>query len=160
MITPLRLTTILAVLLMFGGCDRGALPSTTGNSMTPFAAGQIWTYATRPGEEASRIVICRVEADPKLGQIVHINVTGVHMKNSQAPGGYSSEVGHMPYEGESLRKSVVNLESTGARLPNFEEGYQLWRSAFDEHKAGVWKMAVAEAISSMESALANTPTRN
>ena len=32
-------------------------------SMPPFAAGQAWRYITRPGEEASRVIVCRVAAE-------------------------------------------------------------------------------------------------
>jgi hypothetical protein len=118
-----------------------------------FAPGQVWTYNTRPGEEASRIVICRVETDPKLGQIVHIHVNGLRFKNKHAPGGISNEIGHMPYAADALQKSVVKLESTSAVLPSFEDGYQEWRNAFEEGKAGVWTAPVSEAIAGLESAL-------
>ena len=121
--------------------------------MQPFAPGQVWTYTTRPGEQASRIIVCRVEADPRLGQIVHIHVKGVRLKNKHAPGGVSDQIGHMPYSGDALRKSVTTLESTNAALPSFEEGYREWRSAFDKGGAGVWTAPVSEAITGMESAL-------
>jgi hypothetical protein len=121
--------------------------------MQPFAPGQVWTYPTRPGEQASRIVVCRVEADPKLGEIVHIHVKGVRLKNKHAPGGSIDEIGHMPYSGDALRKCVTKLESSGAPLPAFEEGYREWRRAFDQHKAGVWTAPVSEAIAGIESGL-------
>jgi len=121
--------------------------------MQPFAAGQVWTYHTRPGEEASRIVICRVEPDPNLGQIVHIHVRGLRLLNKHAPSGSSDTVGHMPYSGEALRKSLTRLESTGTALPAFEDGYQQWRTAFEKGEGGVWTAPVSEAIAGMESAL-------
>lgn len=121
--------------------------------MQPFAPGQVWTYSTRPGEEASRIVVCRVEADEKVGEIVHIHVNRVRLKNKHAPGGSSDQIGHMPYSGEALRKSLTKLESTDSMLPNFENGYQEWRSAFDKGKASVWTVPLSEAIAGMESVL-------
>jgi hypothetical protein len=121
--------------------------------MQPFSPGQVWTYATRPGEEASRIIICRVESDPKLGEIVHIHVNGLRLKNKRAPGGIGDQVGHMPYSGEALRKTLTKLESTGATLPDFEGGYQQWRAAWDDGKAGVWTASVSDAITGMESAM-------
>lgn len=121
--------------------------------MQPFSSGQVWTYNTRVGEESSRIIVCRVEEDPKLGQIVHIHVNGLRLKNKRAPGGFSDQIGHMPYSGDALRKSVLRLESTGIALPGFEEGYQEWRGAFDQGKAGVWTAPLSEAIAGMESAL-------
>jgi hypothetical protein len=59
----------------------------------------------------------------------------------------------MPYSAAALRESVTKLESTGARLPAFEDGYQEWRSAFEKGKAGVWTAPVPQAIAGMESAL-------
>ena len=121
--------------------------------MHPFAAGQVWTYDARPGEEASRIVVCRVEKDPKLGEIVHIQVNGLRMKNKHRPDGVGDRVGHMPYSGDALRKVVRKLESTEVALPDFEEGYRQWRAAFDKSKAGVWTLPVSEAIAGMEAAM-------
>ena len=121
--------------------------------MQLFSAGQVWTYNTRAGEDSSRIIICRVEEDPNLGQIVHIHVNGLRLKNQRAPSGYSDQIGHMPYSGNALRKSVSKLESTTVALPAFEEGYQQWRGAFDRGKAGVWTAPLSEAILGMESAL-------
>src|SRR5260221_695182 len=149
---PKKLPYILSA-LVFIGCDRSTQSSTTGNAMYPFTPGQVWTYNTRPGEEASRIVICRVDADPKLGQIVHIHVNGLRLKNKHLPGGFSDQIGHMPYSGDALHKSVTKLESTSAALPTFEDGYREWRSAFDQGKAGVWTSSVSEAIGGMESVL-------
>jgi hypothetical protein len=146
---PQKVLCILFVLLLVG-CDGGETSMATGNTMQPFAPGQVWTYNVRPGEEASRIVICRVETDPKLGEIVHIHVSGLRFKT---PGGWSDQIGHMPYSGEALRKSLTKLESAGDALPTFEDGYQEWRGAFDKGKAGVWTAPVSEAISGMESAL-------
>ena len=54
---------------------------------------------------------------------------------------------------DALRKSATKLESTAAALPDFEDGYQEWRSAFDQGRAGVWTASVPEAITGMESAL-------
>ena len=121
--------------------------------MQPFTPGQVWTYHTRPEEEASRVVICQVDEDPKLGPIVHIHVTGVRFKNQYAPRGFSDEIGHMPYSADALRVSLVTLESTNAALPRYEDGYQEWRSAFEKGEAGVWTLSLRDAIASVESLL-------
>jgi hypothetical protein len=139
--------------LLFVGCENAADSTKIEGSMSTFASDQIWEYKTRPHEEASRIIICRVESDPKLGEIVHIYVNGVRLKNGRAPGGYNEFIGHMPYSSDALRKFVTKLESSDAQLPPFEDGYREWRSAFDQGKAGVWTAPVSEAITGMEAAL-------
>jgi hypothetical protein len=121
--------------------------------MEPFAAGQVWTYKTRSGEDASRVVVCRVETDPKLGEVVHIQVNGLKLQNKHAPEGFSGVIGHLPYSADALRKSVTKLEATGTKPPEFEEGYKTWRAAFEQHKAGVWTVGVAEAVATMERAM-------
>jgi hypothetical protein len=143
-----RLQFILTALVLIG-CDGGGSNSTAGPAMKPFEAGQVWTYGTRMREEASRIVVCRVESDAKLGEVVHIHVKDVRLKT---PGGHSDVIGHMPYAADALRKSVIALESSGATLPSFEEGYRQWRDARDKGKGGVWTIPVKEAIEGMEAA--------
>jgi hypothetical protein len=129
------------------------VPSTTAPQRYPLAVGQIWCYSTRPGEEASRIIVCRVELDPRAGQIVHIHVSGIKMANARSPGAFIQEIGHMPYSSQALYACLTKLESSGSILPEFEEGYRDWKAAFDAGKAGVWTAPVSEAISGMESAL-------
>ena len=120
-----------------------------------FEPGQLWVYKTRPGEKDSRLVICRIETDEKLGQIIHIQLVKVKVKNKNAPGGVSQVINHLPYSGEALRASVVRLQTILPQLPPYEEGYQTWRAAFVEGKAGVWTIPVAEAIEGMEKGLNN-----
>jgi hypothetical protein len=98
-------------------------------------------------------VICRVETNPKLGEIVHIHVNGLRFKNKHVPGGMSDQVGHLPFAAEALRNSVVKLESESAALPAFEEGYREWQDAFQRGEAGVWKTSVADSIAGIETAL-------
>lgn len=118
-----------------------------------FEAGQVWTYETRPNEVESRIIVCRVKSDAKLGEIVHVQVNGLHFNNNRVPGGYSDTIGHMPYSGDASRSCLLELEGSGAELPAFEEGYQQWKSAYDSGNAGVWTAPVSEAIAGMEAAV-------
>lgn len=120
-----------------------------------FEPGQVWTYDARPGEESSRVVICRVDHDARLGEIVHIHVRGLRVSNQRAPGGVSHEIGHLPYDAAALRSSLASLEATEADLPRYEEGHEEWRQAFDAGKAGVWTIPVREAIVLMESILSS-----
>lgn len=43
-----------------------------------YEPGQVWSYHTRPGEEASRLTVLRVEPYGKPGDLaVHVRVDGV-----------------------------------------------------------------------------------
>ncbi len=72
-------------------------PSPEPMSSDQFAPGQVWRYKTRSGEEASRVIIGRIEKSPKIGTIVHVKLTGLQIKNPDAPGGHSSVMTHAPY---------------------------------------------------------------
>ena len=145
----------LAVLstVLVGCTDEESGEQATAVSDLPFRAGQVWKYQTRPGEEASRVVVCRVEPDAKLGTIIHISVEGVAIKTPASPDGLSRHIGHMPFARKALRQSVVALESTRESLPDYEEGYRIWKEGFDNGKAGIFTISVAEGIDFMEQAL-------
>jgi len=118
-----------------------------------FQAGQLWTYQTRRHEPKSRILIQRVELDPKAGEIVHIRVLNLAFKG---PKGTIAEIPHLPYSGPSLRKCLVTLESSGNRVPSdYESGYKIWREAFDSGKGGIFTLDVAGVLDGMEKATAH-----
>ena len=116
-----------------------------------FKVGQVWAYQTRPYEIGSTLTIVRTEADNRLGNIIHIQ--DVRMKNPHHKLGLSSVVSHLPCSEEAISGSVIGVVREGAALPDFEEGYQEWRAAFDAGQAGVWGVPVAKMIDAMESVL-------
>ena len=48
---------------------------------------------------------------------------------------------------------MTHVVQESAALPDFEEGYQKWRAAFDAGQAGVWGIPVVKMIEAMESVL-------
>ena len=133
-------------------------------SLIPFAAlaqtadskykvGQQWNYSARPGEEKSYLIIVKIDNDPKLGRIIHIALRGLKIKNPRSPEGISEDVNHMPFLEEAIEKSGLKLVKEKVDLPDFEEGYGIWRKAYDEAKAGAYSITVAEAVGVMEVAL-------
>jgi len=121
--------------------------------ITKFAAGQVWTYQTRPEESDSRITIVRVDDDDEYGTIVHIYVSDVAIPNPGAPGGQTTYIAHLPYADEALEAAVLEKESETLELPSYEEGYRLWHDAFENGEAGVFTIPVAEAISFVEQSI-------
>ena len=133
-------------------------------SLIPFAAlaqtadskykvGQQWSYSARPGEEKSYLIIVKIDDDPKLGRIIHIALRGLKIKNPRSPNGISEEVSHLPFLEEAIEKSGLKLLKEKVDLPDFEEGYGIWRQAHDAGKAGAYSSTVAEAVGAMEVAL-------
>ena len=58
---------------------------------------------------------------------------------------------------EALDRSAVKLLQEKAPLPDFQEGYSEWRSAFDAGQAGIFTVTVAEAVEFAETALNGGP---
>src|SRR5262245_21445327 len=134
---------LLASLLSFLGIANAA----------DFSEGQVWAYKTRPGEEKSTLLINKVESHPKLGRIFHISVSGVRLKNARVPGGVTTELPHVPVSQATLEKSVTKLLRTSKPNPAYIEGYKEWKRAFDDGKAGIFTISVAEIVDSVQTAI-------
>jgi hypothetical protein len=122
-------------------------------SGSKYKVGQQWSYSARPGEEKSYLIVVKIDDDPKLGRIIHIAMRGLKMKNRRSPDRFSENVNHMPFLESAIEKSGLKLLKEKVDLPDFEEGYGLWREAFDAGKAGAYSITVAEAVEVMEKVL-------
>jgi hypothetical protein len=45
-----------------------------------------------------------------------------------------------------VESSVTELVAESVPLPDYSEGYEIWREAFDKNDAGVFSLAVAECV--------------
>ena len=118
-----------------------------------YKVGQMWSYKARPHEEKSYFIIVKIENDAKLGTIVHVAMRGLKMKNPRSPDGISDTVNHMPFTEDAVSRSALKLLKEKVELPDYEEGYQMWRDAFDDERAGVYTITLAEAVKVMETTL-------
>ncbi len=117
--------------------------------VSPIHAGQEWHYRTRPGEEASTLIVLRVESDAKAGTVVHIALRNVRIRNPRVPGGYSTSLPHAPISEAALRASITELVADSVALPDFQAGYDEWQRAH----GGVWSISVAEIVATVERTL-------
>lgn len=118
-----------------------------------YKVGQKWSYQARAGEEDSYLIIVKIDKDTKLGNIIHIALSGLKIKNPRSPDGISDQINHMPFSEEALNKSGLKLLKEKTDLPDFKEGYQIWRKDFDAGRAGAYSITVAEAMMAMETVL-------
>lgn len=108
-----------------------------------YAPGQVWSYRTRPGDEASRLKIQMIEHYPAEGQsaedrVFHVSVAGVTFANADVPG----EIAHAPVSRETLDASLVALTDSGAVFPDPAEGVASWK----EGAGGVFSLTIAELV--------------
>jgi len=118
--------------------------------MHTFEVGQVWNYRTRPGEEASRLYIARVDHLANLTAF-HISVDGLRLKNPHLASGVQTVLPHAPVDQEALNASVVSLAAESAPMPDISDGYARWREAYDSGRGGVFNIPVAKIIEYIES---------
>jgi len=119
-----------------------------------YEAGQVWRYQTRPGEEASRLYIVRVDRELSARPIFHIYLDGLKLKNALMEGGVQKNLPHAAVSQESLDSSVIELLQAEAPMPNIGEGYAIWRLAFGRGETGVFTLPVKDVVQYIEDAFA------
>jgi hypothetical protein len=145
---------LAAVLLAALAPPRGApVADAVAGDAAGFAPGQVWTYRTRPGEGASRAVICRVDEATSAGAVVHVQVLGVALRNPAADGGVSTVAGHVPLTEAALRASVLERAPGRAACAGFEAAHAAWATAVAAGRAGAFKVPVAEALDAVQRAV-------
>lgn len=115
-----------------------------------FRAGQVWKYDTRPGEDNSTLTILNVEKYENGDAIIHVRLDGIKLYNPNSASGYSNSIGHLPFSDEAISRSVVTLAGVIDSLPDFSDGYNQWKEAWESGKAGYWKVEVKEAVEGMD----------
>jgi hypothetical protein len=111
-----------------------------------FEVGQVWSYKTRVGEENSTLLIDRVEVLPKVGEVFHISVASVAVKNPHAPSGKTTDLPHFPVSRKTLDDSVIAVVGHAQPNPAFEEGYAEWKRA----NGGVFTISVSAIVETVE----------
>ena len=124
-----------------------ALPLVSANmQQKPLKVGQEWQFQGRAVDPQPTLVIDRIEQVPGLGEVVHVSVRGVQIRNPRAPKGYTDRVGHMPFVRSALEKSITELLHDSVDLPDYEEGYRQWKDAH----GGAYTITVREVLDVIE----------
>lgn len=118
-----------------------------------YKVGQMWSYKTRPNEEESRFIVVKVENHSKYGNIIHIALINLKIKNPRSPDGISERANHLPFSEKAIDDSAIKVVKEKVDLPDYEEGYNLWRKAFDAKQAGFYTTVIAKVVETMEAGL-------
>jgi hypothetical protein len=125
-----------------------------------YAQGQVWTYDHRPGEDGSRVVIRKIGVEPEDGEVFHVSILGVKLRNHRVPGGAQPAMHHAAVLRTTLDKSLRELttaadqDPTWEKDPAWENGYAVWRQAYDNGDAGVFELSIAEILGYIEMVVA------
>jgi len=56
----------------------------------------------------------------------------------------------MPFLLKAIESSVTKRIASGQSLPDYREGYDDWRAAFSDKKAGIYVVQIGDAVSVAE----------
>ena len=105
------------------------------SNASTFAVGQKWTVKN----SGMTIVIGRIDPFPGGETAVYVSVFGVPCPPNM--GRTTTDMGHAPFDGDALAKSVDKLTATNAHVADqFEAGYANWQQA----KGGIFTVPVSE----------------
>jgi hypothetical protein len=119
-----------------------------------YAEGQVWTYDHRPGEDGSRVVIRKMGVEPEDGEVFHVSILGVRLRNHRIPGGAQPAMHHAAVLRTTLDKSLRELTTASDEDTAWESGYAVWRQAYDNGDAGVFELSAAEILGYIEMVVA------
>lgn len=123
-------------------------------SKPDYVVGQSWTYRTRPGEEASRVAIRRIDIEPEDGEVFHVSILGVKLRNHRLPGGIQPAMHHAAVSRASLDASLLEPDGQADAEVNWRDGYDVWRQAYDNGDAGIFDLPLADVLGYIERVVA------
>ncbi len=123
-------------------------------SKPDYAVGQSWTYRTRPGEEASHVAIRRIDIEPEDGEVFHVSILGVKLRNHRLPGGIQPAMHHAAVSRASLDASLLEPDGRADDEEHWRDGYDVWRQAYDNGDAGIFDLPLPDVLGYIEMVVA------
>lgn len=124
-----------------------------------YAPGQAWTYRTRPGAEASTIVIRKKDIEPEDGEVFHISILGANLRNHRIEEGLQRSMHHAAVARATLDQSLLDYIGDGDGDETWMDGYDVWRQAYDNGDAGIFDIPVADILGYIEMVIASSGER-
>ncbi|KJV36734.1 hypothetical protein [Luteibacter yeojuensis] len=121
-----------------------------------YAPGQAWTYRTRPGDDASRVVIRKKEIEAEDGEVFHVSLLDVKLRNHRVPGGIQTAMHHAAVARATLDQSLLECVGDADDDETWMDGYAVWRQAYDNGDAGVFDIPVADILGYIEMVVASS----
>lgn len=110
--------------------------------------GQVWSYKTRPGDSSSTLTVLKIEQYKDLGRVVHIRVDRIEITNP-LKGNVVTDIPHLPFKESAVQKSVTKLIHQSPSVPEFQEGYDTWKAAYLQGRAGAFETTVSATLDAM-----------
>jgi hypothetical protein len=113
-----------------------------------YKEGQKWSYKNRFLEGSSTLTILKIEEYQDLGTVIHIRLDDISMVNP-VKGNEINEIPHLPFKKVGIDNSVTKLIGNVENLPEFKEGYDIWKEAYDSGQAGAFETNVKDTLGAL-----------
>ena len=97
--------------------------------------GQKYSFNIEGSHPNPHFIICKIDKDHSK-EIASIYIGGLKFKNPSSPSGFSETISHVPVDIEPLKSANIKLISDNVAIPEYVEGYNSWRQAFESGEAG------------------------
>ena len=110
---------------------------------------EVFSYKTRPGEEASLAYVCKVEDLEGIGRVYHLYIDGLKVKNPEAKGekdAIAPVISHLPITEAAFQKSGVKKVRDDAPMPPYQAGYEKWHAAYKDKQATAFDIPILMCV--------------
>lgn len=133
------------------------------HTTSQYQVGQRWRCQGRTPDERPLLQINEISTHPLGGQIFHITMQDIKVRNPRTPGVLLTELTYLPVTLPTLQHSGLQALDSQPVNPAYLEGRQEWQAAFDAGNAGAYGNTVAAILTLVEKQLhgiANVPPRH
>lgn len=124
-----------------------------------YAVGQLWRCKGRTPDESPTLLINQIDQHPLGGEIYHVTLRDVRVRQPALPSGWIDSLPHAPVIAQTFERSDAVLIGTDTPDPAYREGYAQWKAAFDAGNAGSFGVSVATILEIVERQLNGQPLR-
>lgn len=125
---------------------------------TRYAVGQLWHCIGRHADEQPTLLINRIDQHPLGGgNIYHVTLDKLRIRHPGLASGYMTKLAHAPVTDQTLERSQLRFIGMRAPDPAYEEGYGLWRAAFDANQAGSFGVSTPTLLEIFERRINGIP---
>jgi hypothetical protein len=149
----LKLLLCLFVTIISFNFIKAQEPELKDTTDSKYKVGQKWSYKTRPNEKDSYFIVLKVENYPKFGNIIHIALSNLKVKNPGSPNGITDQIIELPFAERFIDESAVKILKEKVALPNYQARYDFWRKNVEAKKGGVHTSSIAKFIDVMEASM-------
>jgi hypothetical protein len=93
-------------------------------------------------------IVCNTEVLKGI-DVVNIYIDGLNFQNPNSPTNVIRTISHAPAEKRLLEESDITLLECNVPLPNYNEGYNVWKEAYDNGNAGYFKSSPSTIVNDM-----------